>query len=172
VKTRVAVAAFALMFCSGCGTVMNRWGGEPPRVYGGVRTDCEMIGKGGVPFIIDLPISLVFDTLGLPNDLKSLRNPVKNWKSASLDLDRAEVHRTDGAHKVDRAIVEDCQKFIKEKDAYASEAYFYEDGTGQHAVKLVLEIDYAKWRYYFLLYDKSNVRTKVVKGPKWHTLHF
>ena len=69
---------------SGCGTVLNFFNGEsggPEHVYGGVRMDCQVAAEQlkdhpglrpaqGIPLalcaLLDLPLSLLGDTLTLP----------------------------------------------------------------------------------------------------------
>jgi uncharacterized protein YceK len=81
---------------SGCGTVLNFFNGEsrgPEHVYGGVQMDCQVAaeqlknnGVQGIPLVLwallDLPLSLLGDTLTLPlvlsdqlHDLKADRPP-------------------------------------------------------------------------------------------------
>ena len=89
-----------LLAGSGCGTVLNFFNGEsggPRRVYGGVQMDCQVAAEQlkdhpglrpaqGIPLalcaLLDLPLSLLGDTLTLPlvlsdqlHDLKADRPP-------------------------------------------------------------------------------------------------
>jgi uncharacterized protein YceK len=69
-----------VMAGSGCGTVLNFFNGEgggPKHIYGGVQIDCQVAAEHlkdrpaqGIPLvlcaILDLPLSLLGDTLTLP----------------------------------------------------------------------------------------------------------
>ena len=86
-KNFFAVFRFATGFCvailvvcsfSGCGTIVNLVQSRGPRVYGGVRLEAAAIGEKGYPFsavigglalplaVLDMPLSLVGDTVTLP----------------------------------------------------------------------------------------------------------
>jgi ankyrin repeat protein len=78
---------------------------------------------------------------------------------------------TDSQH--DKAILDDYQAYAhtvwpRDHDFFFSEVNFYEDGTGRHAVRIVLEPGLRYYKEYYLLYDTNNVRTKVIKGRTWH----
>src|SRR5206468_10793470 len=113
--------------------------------------DFQMIGTGQVCVLLDVPFSLAADTILIPNDWPS-RNPVKGWTTCQKPA----------------VIAEDYQAFIDERLRnhsmwWVKETYFYEDGTGRHAAKIVAETGSRKYTEYFLIYDKSNVRMKVIK---------
>ena len=73
-----------------------------------------------------------------------------------------------------KAVSDDVQKFIRElpmhRGTFAdrSESYWidqislFEDGTGQHAVRIHITFHGTYWNY-VLIYNKSNVRIKTVK---------
>jgi len=114
-------------------------------------------------------------------------NPVKGWKSWNAQLNPPNLQNyhnypntwyypPDQIYHIDKAVIDDYQDFIeklkqKNPTLYVSEIYFYEGGTGQHAVKLIIETGPREYVDYFLMYDKSNVRTKVIEGRKWHQFH-
>ena len=66
-----------------------------------------------------------------------------------------------------KAITDDykgyIQKLSPEEKRYVGVYGFYEDGTGQHAVKIETDIDGKDCWYHILFYDKDNKRVKVVK---------
>jgi len=75
-----------------------------------------------------------------------------------------------------QAIIDDYQAYAhkiwpKGHDFFFSEVDFYEDGTGKHAVRIELEPDLREYVEYYLIYDSNNVRTKVIKGKRWHQFH-
>lgn len=61
---RLTLAALLLPALSGCGTLANTFEEEPKnKIYIGVRVDIDAFGHGG---FLDLPFSLVLDTILLP----------------------------------------------------------------------------------------------------------
>lgn len=114
-------------------------------------------------------------------------DPVKGWKAHSANFDppnRTNYHnypnswyyRPDQIYQIDQSIIEDHRNFVEElKEKYPHvwvvEIYYYEDGTGQHAVKLRIETEMRDYKEFYLMYDKANVRTKVIKGRIWHQFH-
>jgi hypothetical protein len=92
------------------------------------------------------------------NTSKPEPDPLAGWHSLGLD-----------PHVVDKAIRNDYQDFIQklpsnQRGGYIGEIWFFEDGTGQHAVSIQVFADNkpALWRY-ALIYDKENKRIKVIK---------
>ena len=69
---------------------------------------------------------------------------------------------------LDKVIKDDYQNYLqKHEPGYFSVegAIFYEDGTGQHAVKIEVGRG-GRYKVYIFIYDKSNVRTKIIKYPQ------
>ena len=76
----VLLSGVLILAGAGCGTVCNFFNGEssgPKNVYGGVQMDCQLAAEHlkdspaqGIPLILfallDLPLSLLGDTLTLP----------------------------------------------------------------------------------------------------------
>jgi uncharacterized protein YceK len=71
---------FALVLCSGCGTVMTHYGSRDTcmsfrgeGLYQGVRLDWIAVNTPQAPlapvFVFDLPLSLAADTVVLPYDI-------------------------------------------------------------------------------------------------------
>jgi hypothetical protein len=84
-----------------------------------------------------------------------------------------------GFHEVDiqhldsnKAITDDYKDYIQklspEETKYMGPNEFFEDGTGQHAVRIETDINGTDAWYHVLFYDKDNKRTKVVKYFKGH----
>jgi hypothetical protein len=158
--------------------------GSPYPVYGGVREDGHVIGGGGsgAILIVDVPFSFAADTLLLPLGLYNLRllppsvDPLKDWRSWTLrdeELPPADDRFGNTLSKnlpvehpsLDGAIKEDYQKYLNKHEPNYFESgpsTFYEDGTGQHAVRLRVGRDGYYWIYTFI-YNKSNARTKIFK---------
>jgi uncharacterized protein YceK len=145
-------------------------------------------------FVVDVPFSFAADTIFLPFDLYHLTemppspDPLKDWKSWSR-WDEEPHPASYGFHgtilverarpvthsPLDKAVTDDYQNFIKKlkfrhgpesKDfgAYGGSIVFFEDGTGQHAVKIVIPCDNLDDSVtYILIYDKSDVRRNVIK---------
>ena len=88
-----------------------------------------------------------------------------------------------GHAPLDQAVTEDYKKFIKQleigrgrevKDltgygaGFGGSINFFEDDTGRHAVKIVVPCDnLSDLMTYILIYDKSDVRIKVI-SYKWY----
>jgi hypothetical protein len=68
--------------------------------------------------------------------------------------------------KLDKAIQDDYQDYIQklppEEKKFASYEHDFEDGTGQHAVKIVILLDGTEWSH-VLIYEKDNKRIKTIK---------
>jgi uncharacterized protein YfbU (UPF0304 family) len=65
-----------------------------------------------------------------------------------------------------KAISEDYQAYIHtlspDEQKYVAYIEFFEDGTGQHAVKVTIGLNHTNWRH-VLIYDKSNKRIRTVR---------
>jgi hypothetical protein len=71
----------------------------------------------------------------------------------------------------DQIIEKDYQdyihKFSPEERKYTGPISFFEDGTGQHAVVIEVDLNGTAWNH-VLFYDKDNKRIKVIKYVGWH----
>ncbi|SRR6266496_4462016 len=86
---------------------------------------------------------------------KQIPDPLLSWlPSASQD-----------PKKLDRGIRDDYQDYINRlppaKRSFIGVISFYEDGTGQHAVKIERGVNGTYWEY-VLIYDRQSMRVKVV----------
>jgi hypothetical protein len=54
------------------------------------------------------------------------------------------------------------QKLSPEERKYAGPIFYFEDGTGQHAVEIKIGLNGTVWRH-ILIYDKENKRIKAIK---------
>jgi len=71
---------------------------------------------------------------------------------------------------LDKAIKDDYQNYLHNHPSNPIEIpLFYEDGTGQHAVKVEVETYDRDEIVYIFIYDKSNTRTKLMKFYVGHT---
>jgi hypothetical protein len=65
-----------------------------------------------------------------------------------------------------KAITDDYKSYIQtlspEEQQQAGLMFFYEDGTGQHAVEFRIGINHKVWRH-LLIYDKDNKRINTLK---------
>lgn len=183
-----------LVFCSGCGTFISGFNSNPNRVYGGVRQDVRATGDGYAYMIIDAPFSFVADTLLLPFDLYRLSemppsvDPLKGWNSwTSWDEEPHPAIYGGPQHilvnpaqpvkhsPLDKTVTDDYQSFIQKLKfqhgpesedfgVYGGSIVFFEDRTGQHAVKIVIPCNNLDDSVtYILIYDKSDIRRKVIK---------
>ena len=182
-RTNLITLLAALAFCSGCGTMLT---GSPYSVYGGLREDAHVISSGGsgVILILDVPFSFAADTLLLPVGLNNARllpptiDPLKDWKSWTPDDEIPREARDRFGNiltknlppkhaPLDNSIKEDYQKYLNKHEPWYFEnggSAFYEDGTGQHAVRIRVGCNGYYWIYTFI-YDKSNARTKLFRAP-------
>jgi hypothetical protein len=68
--------------------------------------------------------------------------------------------------KIDQSIVNDYQNYIQhlspEERRSVGLIHSYEDGTGQHAVEIIIGINGRYWRH-ILIYDKDDKRIKTIK---------
>jgi hypothetical protein len=96
-------------------------------------------------------------------------DPVKGWKSWDVGL------APPNDHIVNKAIIEDYHNFFETlKNPYpGTEAvyYFVDEKTGRQAIKISMQEEYHRYVYYYLMYDKSNVRTKVIKMNAPYEFH-
>jgi hypothetical protein len=65
-----------------------------------------------------------------------------------------------------KAISEDYTNYVRtlspEEQTQADLFFFYEDGFGQHAIKIEIGINGKEWEH-LLIYDKDNKRIKTIK---------
>jgi hypothetical protein len=86
-------------------------------------------------------------------------DPLEGWK---LLIDRE-------SEKLDQAVKDDyrayIQKFLSKKHYYIDDSniWFFENKTGEHAVKIEIPSN-GTWLAYVLIYDKENKRIKVIKS--------
>ncbi len=66
---------------------------------------------------------------------------------------------------LDKAIKDDYQNYLQKHEPhyFSFGPTFYEDGIGQHAVKVQIGNWDHELLFYIFIYDKSNTRTKVMK---------
>ncbi len=106
-------------------------------------------------------------------------NPVAGWTCHDANLDppnqlmSASYEPPGWIYHVDQTIIDDSQAYMqklkaKDQDLNVDEVDYYEDGTGRHAVRFTLESDLQEYAEYYLIYDRNNVRTKVVKTAAGH----
>ena len=77
-------------------------------------------------------------------------------------------HRADEADLAkNTAITDDYKKYIEtlspDEKKYMGPTLYFEDGKGQHAVRIETDIGGKDCWYHILFYDQTNKRTKVVK---------
>jgi hypothetical protein len=96
--------------------------------------------------------------------------------SSKPTLDPSEGWKAIGFESPNKAITDDYQGFIeklkqKYPELYVTETDFFEDGKGQHAVKLTIETKPRVYVEDILIYDKSYERIKVIEGNTSHQFH-
>ena len=60
------------------------------------------------------------------------------------------------------------QKLPPEEKIFATLDYYFEDGTGQHAVLITVGLNGTNWRH-VLIYDKNDKRIKTIKYVSGHS---
>jgi hypothetical protein len=131
-----------------------------------------------IPLFILLVAALVFVA-----GCESTTNPlVAGWKSvAPISCSGGEMSATVDTLPGYKAITDDVQIFVntlpilKDPFGFGDRRYCYwihavtlfEDGTGQHAVKIEIPLD-GTYQNYVLIYDKSNVRIKTMRFASGH----
>jgi uncharacterized protein YceK len=186
-----ALCVIALVFCTGCGTVFSSLDSGMSRKlyppYGGVRLDANAVGEGGWGLVLalDVPVSLVADTLVLPIGLHNLTlqppkvDPLAGWNSwgeydeeshpaVYANRGRMLVQQAQPAKHspLDKSIKDDYQGYLnKHEPGYFPDPLsltFHEDGAGNHAVRITIGRNGYYWVYTFM-YDKNNVRTEIIR---------
>jgi hypothetical protein len=102
---------------------------------------------------------------------------LRGWTNSTITAPLGELP----APPLSKAISDDYQDFVQKlpvrKDPFGfgdrSERYFiegvsvFEDGTGQRAILINIPLDGTYWNY-VLIYNKSDVRTKMIKFSGGH----
>lgn len=89
---------------------------------------------------------------------KPIDNPLVGWN----------IMHGKEAEELDKAITKDYQDYIQKLPAKDNNSvgpiFYYEDGTGQHAISMEIFVkgENASW-HYVLIYDKENKRIKAVR---------
>jgi hypothetical protein len=113
------------------------------------------------PIKIFVPVFLVLAAMFLLgfgcNTSKPTLDPLAGFHAASKNPDQV--------------IVNDYQSYIQklspEDRKYARVSGYNEDGTGQHAAVIEIDLNGTAWNH-VLIYDKDNKRIKVVKYVAFH----
>jgi hypothetical protein len=110
----------------------------------------QFIGRFGLTYLV--LFTVLFWVAGCATRIP---DPLAGWHAASKNPDQV--------------IVDDYQNYIQglspEEKKYLGPypASFFEDGTGQHAVRIEVDIGGKDAWYHILFYDKDNKRIKVIK---------
>jgi hypothetical protein len=97
-------------------------------------------------------------------------NPVEGWALLfSSPNHMGAVIPGEPLHHQYKAMIDDYQAYLenaklKHPDWSVHEVRIYEHSSGQHAVKLIFHSGYQEYKDFYLMYDKSDVRTRVIKG--------
>jgi hypothetical protein len=111
------------------------------------------------PALIFLTLVSIFVWSCGCNTSKPVPDPLAGFHAASKTLDQS--------------IVNDYQNYIQnlspEEKKYLGPypVSFFEDGTGQHAVRIKIGINGTSWEH-VLIYDKDNKRIKTIKYSTGH----
>jgi hypothetical protein len=87
------------------------------------------------------------------NTSKPVPDPLAGWQKAYKE-------------EPNQAITKDYQNYIQnlspKERKNAGPTFFYKDGSGQHAIDIVIGINGRDWRH-ILIYDKEDKRIKTIK---------
>jgi hypothetical protein len=99
----------------------------------------------------------------------STSDPLKDWTFRPFPGWEEPPYGHNTNH-LDKAIIDDYQDFIAKNklEIWSPITGFFEDGTGQHAVKIETYKNHTSW-YYILIYNKENKRINVIK--RFHVRH-
>jgi hypothetical protein len=113
-----------------------------------------------------------------PQPITPLPSMLIGWKehNATIDPPNQTNFLSGQIYHINKAILDDYKEFIEQQKTkhpslYVTEIDFYEDETGQHAVKLVIEIEMQVYVDYYLIYDKFDTRFQKIEGKKRHGWH-
>jgi hypothetical protein len=114
---------------------------------------------------------------------KPTPDPLAGWKSvAPIGCKDGEMSATVDTLPGYKAITDDVQNYVNNLPVYHGPDYdpvtrrycywiqkvtLFEDGTGQHAVKIEIPL-FGVYQNYVLIYDKSNVRIRAIKFASGH----
>jgi hypothetical protein len=76
--------------------------------------------------------------------------------------------KTQDPHAFSEAMINDYRAYVETMPAEEKRlvdehtAFFFEDGTGQHAVRIAVALK-GVWRAHLLIYDKDNKRVKAIR---------
>src|SRR5262245_8763836 len=104
-------------------------------------------------------------------------NPAEGWTLLfSSDKHMGSIIPGEPLHQQYKAMIDDYQAYIKDAKLkhpgwWLLTVKIYEDESGRHAVKLTVNTDMREDTDFYLMYDTSNVRTKVIRGETRHHFH-
>jgi hypothetical protein len=102
-------------------------------------------------------LSILFAVIGLLAGCSSQPTPDPLAGFHVSDLQNLDSNKT---------IADDYKNYLQalspEDKKFAGPIFYYEDGTGQHAVRIEIEYSGSIWEH-VLIYDKDNKRIKAIK---------
>jgi hypothetical protein len=111
-------------------------------------------------FLVSSAVFLLVEGCAAPKPLPK-PDPLAGWHFCS----------SQDPAKLDKAIRTDYQDYIRhlppEEMNFASYEHDFENGTGQHAVLIVIGLNGTWWNH-VLIYDKANKRIKTIKYSDGH----
>lgn len=185
--TQFSCGILLAALCSGCGTIANQ-DNYDRGPYGGVVWDFEMAtGNTGscmgfpIPcMILDVPFSLVGDTLFLPFNMYGDHMEKKyqeEIKRSPLDPDPLTGWIYNYAGNTNAAVEKDFQAYIKslpsEQKGKSRDINWYRNNTGNQAARITIGTywmyskNIPRWQH-VLFYDQDETRTQVMKYEKGH----
>jgi hypothetical protein len=115
----------------------------------------KSISRFGLTFLVLLMGFILESGCSTSNPAPDAPDPLAGWSYSHNDSINS-----------NKAILDDCKSYIytlsPDEQRSAGPILYYEDGTGQHAVKIFIGINNTVWEH-VLIYNKDNKRIKTIK---------
>ena len=110
---------------------------------------------------LNIPVFLaaIIWLVGCTSLLRPHPDPLAGWHFSSQDLDANKAIKADYVNYI--------QNLSTREQNATGPVMFFEDGTGQHAIRIELALNGTDWAY-ILFYNNENMRTKIVKYRVGH----
>jgi len=94
------------------------------------------------------------------------------WTTDFYGADAPDAH----TYQKYKVLIDDYRDFINKAEPkhevwYVGNISIYENPTGRHAAGVTVETGPRRYTDYYLMYDQSDKRTKVIKGGSWTQFH-
>ncbi len=127
---------------------------------------------------------MVVLSVGCDHQTESTVDPINGWKYVDkIEFECREMDAVIAELPAYKAITDDVQRYVNQlpvhkggssdgsddrrETLWISFITLYEDGTGQHAVKIEIPVD-GTYQNYVIIYDRNNTRIKAMKFASGH----